>query len=336
MILYRKQALLRIKRAPAPQPPFWCATSIAPYGPRRAEPVAIDYMALRASGADRLEVAVCDDAKDELERTRLVDGPVLIDAAETAEAVFRRGEEVLAFCEANELAALYLTSTRGVLPRKPADVVIAAWPLEPKRLEELFANGGTWGVAVPIVFPLTTDLGALEALADLAQKYGAAYFTGLNVEVEPTAKQAIAQSMDLTFEDDRYAMLFHGDIEPMHLATERHIAALAAERGMADFIHPPNWNERSNWNASVLLNLTASRMFAMDLDLDLAGSIARSARVLAELDKPIARIAAAASVSIIGGVDETSAGMITDWIAERESAFADDVNRQWRLRRGIL
>lgn len=336
MILYRKQAPLRIKRAPAPQPPFWCATSIAPYGPRRAEPVAIDYLGLRASGADRLEVAVCDDATDELERTRAIDGPVLVDAAETAEAVFRRGEEVLEFCEVNQLAALYLTSTRGVLPRKPADIVVAAWPLEPKRLEELFANGGTWGVAVPIVFPVTTDLGALEALADLAQTYGAAYFTGLNVEVEPTAKQAIAGSMDLTFEDDRYAMLFHGDVDPLHLATERHIAALAAERGMADFILPPRWNVRSNWNASVLLNLTASRMFAMELDLDLAGSIARSARVLAELEKPVARIAEAASVSIIGGVDETSAAMLTEWIAGRTVSFAESVAGQWRLRRDAL
>lgn len=333
MILYRKQAPLRIKRAPAPQPPFWCATAVAPYGPRRAEPVAIDYMALRASGADRLEVAVCEDAKDELERTRLIDGPVLVDAAETAEAVFRRGEEVLEFCETNQLSSLYLTSTRGVLPRKPADIVIAAWPLELKRLEELFANNRTWGVAVPIVFPVTTDLGALEELADLAQKYGAAYFAGLNVEVEPTAKQAIAQSMDLTFEDDHYAMLFHGDIEPLHLATERHIAALAAERGMADFILPPNWTERSNWNASVLLNLTASRMFAMELDLDLAGSIARSARVLAELDKPIARIAEAASVSIIGGVDGRSAGMIEEWIAGDSAAFAEEVSAEWRMRR---
>ncbi len=57
---------------------------------------------------------------------------------------------------------------------------------------------------------------------------------------------------------------------------------------MADFILPPKWQERSNWNAAVLLTLTASRMFAMELDLDLAGAIARSARVIAELDKPIA------------------------------------------------
>lgn len=333
MILYKKQAPLRIKRAPAPQPPFWCATSIAPYSARRAVPVAIDYLALRATGNDRLEVAVCDNARDELERMKLIDGPVLIDAAEQTEAVFRRGEEVLEFCDANDRGALHLISTRGVLPRRDANLVIAAWPLELDRLEVLFANGMRWGVAVPILFPVTTELPALESLADLAKRYGASFFTGIGIEVEATARQVIAQEMDLADDDDRYAMLFHAEIEPIHLATERHIAALAAEREMADFILPPNWDQRSNWNASVLLNLTASRMFAMELDLDLAGAIARSARVLAELDKPIARVAEAASVSIIGGLDETSAEMLTEWLAGRTASFAESVNAQWRMRR---
>lgn len=332
MILYKKQASLRIKRAPAPQPPFWCATAVAPYGPRRAEPVAIDYLALRASSADRLEVTVCENARDELERTRVVDEPVLIDAAEVAEAVFRRGEEVLAFCDDTQRAALYLTSTRGVLPRRPANVVVAAWPLELDRLEELFT--GDFGVAVPILYPITTDLAALEDLADRAKRYGAKFLAGVTIEVEATAKQAIAQSLDLAGDDDHYALLFHGEVEHVHLATERHIAALAHERGMADFILPPQWEERSNWNASVLLTLTASRMFAMELDLDLAGTIARSARVIAELDKPIARVAEAANVSIIGGLDETSAEMLTEWTGGGSASFAEYVGEQWRLRRG--
>lgn len=333
MILYKKQAPLRIKRVPAPQPPFWCATSVSPYGARRAEPVAIDYIALRASSTDKLEVTVTENAKDELERAKFLESPVLIDAAEAAEAVFRRGEEVLEFCEANQRESLYLTSTRGVLPRRETDVVIAAWPLDLSRLEELFASATRFGVAVPIVFPITTDLDALEQLADLAKKYNAAFFAGVSVEVEATAKQSIAQSMDLAHDDDRYAVLFHSEVEPVHLATERHIAALANERGLADFILPPRWDERSNWNASVLLNLIASRMFAMELDLDLAGSIARSARVLAELDKPVARVAAAASVSIIGGLDETSAEVLTEWIGGGEPSFAEFVNEQWRLAR---
>lgn len=335
MILYKKQPSLRVKRAPAPQPPYWCATSIAPYSGRRAEPVAIDYLGLRASATDRLEVTVCDDARDELERMRLVDEPVLIDAAEQTEAVFRRGEEVLAFCDEQHLGSLHLTSTRGVLPRRPANVAIAAWPLELDRLEELFAQAAElrWGVAVPIVFPVTTDLAALEDLARRAQKYGAEFFAGLMLQVDPTAKQAVAQAMNLEAEDDQYAMLFHADVEPIHISTERHIAALAAERGMADFILPPKWEERSNWNAAVLLTLTASRMFAMELDLVLAGAIARSARVIAELDKPIARVAEAASVAIVGGVDETSVEMLTQWLAGESVAFAEFVDEQWRLPR---
>ncbi len=63
---------------------------------------------------------------------------------------------------------------------------------------------------------------------------------------------------------------------------------------MHDFVVPPRWNERSNWNAAVLLTLIASRMIAIDLDLDLAGLIARSARTIADLDKPLTRIAEAA------------------------------------------
>ena len=124
MILYRKQQQLRIKRSPAPQPPYFCATTIAPYSPRRAEPVAIDYPGLRASASDKLEVTVCENVRDELERTRFIEEPVLIDAAEHAEWIFRRGEEVLSLFE----NALYLTSTRGVLPRREANVAVAAWP----------------------------------------------------------------------------------------------------------------------------------------------------------------------------------------------------------------
>ena len=336
MILYRKQQQLRIRRAPAPQPPFWCATAIAPYSARRAEPVAIDYLALRATSNDRLDVTVCDNARDELERTRFIDEPVLIDAAEQTEAVFRRGEEALAFCEEQQQGALHLISTRGVLPRRlfaNAVLAIATWPLELDRLEALFANDFRWGVAVPVIFPVTTDLDILEDLANRARTYGASFFAAVAVEVEATAKQAIAQSMDLAGDDERYAMLFHADVEPIHLATERHIAALAAERGMADFILPPKWEERSNWNAAVLLTLTAARMFTMELDLDLAGAIARSARTITELEKPVARIAEAASLSIVEGIDETSAEMVREWLSSGSAVFAEYVAEQWRLRR---
>ena len=340
MILYRKAASLRIRRSTAPAAPFWYATALAPYGAKRAEPIAIDYLALHAMGvADKLEVTVCEDVRDELERARTIEAPVLIDAAEIAETVFRRGETTLAYCAEQNLAAMHLVSTRGALPPEvPEDtvIVIAAWPLELPRLAELFAEarerGLRWGVAVPVLFPVTTELTSLDALAELAE--GAAFFAAMGVELEPTAKQALAQALNLEADDDRYAMLFHGGLEPLHIATERHVAALAHDRGMADFIVPPRWEERSNWNASVLLTLAASRMIAMELDLDLAGTIARSARVIAELDKPLLRVAESASLSIIGGLDETSAEALTSWIAGEAPAFLEFVNEQWRMKRG--
>jgi hypothetical protein len=341
VILYRKGGPLRVRRYAAPEPPFWCAAAVAPYGAKRAAPVAIDYMTLRASAAERLEVPVCDDVRDELERARALDEPVFVDAAEAAEGVFRRGEEVTAFCEENALGTLHLVSTRGALPTRAYErsvVAIAAWPIEMPRLEALFGEARDrslrWGVAVPLIYPVTTDLDALQALAGTAREYGAAFLATIPLDVEATARQAVAQAMSLDGEDDRYAMLFHGDVAPVHLATERHLAALAAEQGMADFILPPRWDERSNWNASVLLTLTASRMIAMDADLHLAGLIARSARVVANLDKPIARVAAAASLAIIEALDEVSVKVLTEWIDGGTSAFVDEVNEQWRLKRG--
>lgn len=340
MILYRKAAPLRVRRSSAPEAPFWCATAVAPYGAKRAEPVAIDYLALRATAADRLEVSVCDTVRDELERTRSLAEPVLVDAAEAAETVFRRGEEALAFCAEQNRSAMHLVSTRGSLPRRydNATVVIAAWPPELPRLRELFAEAREselrWGVAVPVIFPVTTELALLAALADAAREQGAAFFAAIPIEVEPTAKQALAQSMQLEAEDDRYAMLFHARVEPLQLATERHIAALAHERGLADFIVPPRFEEKTNWNAAVLLTLIASRMIAMELDLDLAGTIARSARTVAELDKPLERIAASASLGIIGGLDEVSVNVLTEWLSSGSASFREYVDEQWRLRRG--
>jgi hypothetical protein len=340
VILYKKGAPLRIRRAVAPEPPFFAATTLAPYGPKRTAPIAIDYVTRRATAAEKLEVAVCENVRDELERSRMFAEPVLIDAAESAELVFRRGEEALAFCEEQQRAALYLTSTRGALPsRAYADtvVVLAAWPAEPPRIEELCAEarerGLTWGLAVPVLFPLTTELALLAQLADAAQAHGAAFLASIPIEAEPTAKQSLAQSMNLSHDDDRYAMLFHAALEPVHVATERHLAALAHERGLPDRILAPRPDERSNWNGAAMLTLLASRMIAMELDLDLAGTIARSARTVAELDKPLTRIAESASLAIIGGLDEVSVEALTEWVATGSASFAEYVDEQWRLRR---
>ena len=338
MIVYRKATQLRIRRASVPQPPFWGATIVTPYSPRRSAPVAIDYVELRASANDKLEVAVSERTIDDLQRSTIrIVPPVLIDATEFAEAVFRRGEEVLAFCARHALPAIHLCSTRGAVPESAGTdvtIVIAAWPLEFDRLDTMFAEArGAWGVAVPVIFPVTTDLGALDEIAKSARDRGASFLAAVPVATDATAKQAMARSLALDGDEETYAMLFHADLEPVQVATERHIAALAAEAGMADFVVPPRWDERSNWNASIFLTLTATRMLAMEHEIELASGLARSARVVAELDKPLARIAESASLSIVEGLDEVSVGVLSDWLVSRRSSFVDAVNARWRLRR---
>lgn len=334
MIVYRKTSHLRLQRVHVPEPPYWAATIIAPYSPRRAAPIAIDYLDLQATRADRFDVAVCADVRDELERASArtpIREPVLIDAAELVEVVFRRGEEALEFCAENDSAAIHLVSSRGALPLGSADgatVAIAAWPLEFKRLQALFdearARQLRWGAVVPVMYPVTTHLTALAQLAEAAQ--GAMFFAALPVELDATARKAIA-------EDESYEMLFHGDLEPIHVATERHIAALAAEIGADDFIVPPRWERRTNWNASVLLTLAASRMLAMKQEVETAWRIVRSARAVVTLDKSIARVAEAASLSIIESLDPISVEALTEWIETGRSSFVDHINKQWRLRR---
>jgi hypothetical protein len=334
LIVYRKSTQLGIKRAVAPVAPFWCATTIAPYSARRAAPVSIDYIDLRATSSERLEVLVCDKPADEMEGARL-DSPLLIEASEFAEAIFRRGEEILELCD---VPAMYLISTRGALPERarPEMMVISAWPLDLERLATLFTNArGRWGVVIPVIFPVTTDIVALAQLTGLAKTHGASFIAAVPVEIDPTAKQAIAQSLSLDGDHETYAMLFHSRLEPIHVATERHIAALAANAGVADFVVPPRWDEKTNWNAAVLLTLTATRMLAMEHDIDLAALIARSARIVAGLDKPIARIAEAASLSIIEALDEASVDVLEEWLATGDSSFVQRINERWRLRRDV-
>jgi hypothetical protein len=296
VILYRKTPQLRIRRAAAPEPPYWAATTIAPYGSRRSAPIAIDYLDLRATAADKLEVTVCD----RIDLPARIDPPVLIDATGNVETVFGRGAEIASAIP----DAMLLTS--GEIPH-----TVRA------------ANG----VAIPVMHPLTTNLETLNEIARKAKESGASFLASFTIELDATAKNVLAT------DDETYEMLFHADLDPIHTATERHIAALAAEHGLADFIVPPKWEERSNWNAAIALTLAASRMIAMEHDLELAGTLARSARIVAELDKPIARIAEAASLSIVEALDDASVDILTEWIVDGRSAFLQRIDEMWRLRR---
>jgi len=345
VILYRKAPPLRIVRASVPEPPYWAATTIAPYSARRAAPVAIDYVGLTATAAKRLEVEVCEDVRlchPERERGAWTDGrratratrpladargdtmPTLIDATESAELVYRRGDDALQLCE----SAMFLTSTRGALPsNENAVVIIAAWPLDLARLKRLFdearARQLKWGVAVPVMFPVTTAADVLQQLAEAAE--GALFFAALPIETDATARKALAD------DPETYELLFHGDVESLHVAAERRIAGLAAEIGADDFIVPPRWEQRSNWNGAALLTLAATRMLAMKHDVETASRIARSARTVAQLDKSIERIAAAAHLSIVESLDEISVDALTEWLETGKSTFVDHINKQWRL-----
>ena len=343
MIVYKKTPHLRLTRAQVPEPPYWAATTIAPYSPRRAAPIAIDYLDLRASCADRFDVSVCENVRDDLERTTTrhpLHAPALIDAAEFAEVIFGRGEEALEFCTEQQVAATQLVSARGALPRQVPDdavIAIAAWPLEFARLEALFAEATErklrWGVVIPVIFPTTTDLTALAQLADLAKAHKASFFAGVPVELDATARNALARSLTGDARDDTYEMLFHADLGPIRLATERHIAALAGEIEAADFVVPPRWDRPTNWNAAVLLTLTANRILAMNRDEELAWRLTRSAKVVALLEKPIERVAQAASLAIVDTLDEISIDLLTEWLETGRSSFAGHIEKQWRLRR---
>lgn len=340
MILYRKAPQLRVRRSDAPEAPFWSASVLEPYSPRRGEPLALDLPALRATAAERLEVTVCEDVAAALERSRPPRAPVLIDASGRAEQVFRRGAEALAWCEGRQLDATLLVSGDGALPDGvPAGsiLVAAAWPPDAGRFDDFSAaarsRGAVWGVLVPVVFAMTTDLPFLESVADAAARAGAKFLAAATIELDATAKQAVSRVLGLNAEDDRYAMLFHSRLEPVGVATERHVAALAAERGLGDSIPVPGREERSNWSAAAHLALAATRMLAMELDVDLAGLISRSARGIAALDKPITRIAESASLTIVESLDETSATMLAEWLETGRSSFSEWVAEEWRLRR---
>jgi len=302
-----------VRRLAAPEPPFWAATTVSPYSSRRTTPIAIDYLTLRATAGERLDVTVCE----RIELPPRIDGPVLIEATGTAETVFRRGEEIA------NLAGDPILLTDVVPERLPAEAILA---LTNSAAFEA-ASGYRWGAVIPVMYPVTTKLDVLNELAASARKHGARFLAAVSIELDATAKHALGT------DDETYEMLFHADLEPIHTATERHIAALAAKHGMADFIIPPHWEQRSNWNGAIVLTLAASRMIAMDYEPELAGTLARSARIVAELDKPLERIAEAASLSIVEALDEVSVDILTEWLESGSAAFVRKIDEMWRLRR---
>ena len=114
-------------------------------------------------------------------------------------------------------------------------------------------------MVIPIIFPVTTDLAALAQLAELAKTYGASFFAGVPIELDATARNALARTLDRRRQrrDLRDALprrpRARSDCRPNATSPR-----WPAEIGAADFVVPPRWDRPTNWNAAVLLTLTAN------------------------------------------------------------------------------
>lgn len=341
MIRYEKKRAIGIARAQTPQPPFWARTILSPYSSPRTVPLSIDYQSLTARGSEAIDVEVSDRPHEHLARETSIEGPVLIDATGSAETVYRRGEETAEWTSAQRLATTLLISSETV-PRAETGssevmLALAAWPLSMDRmtilLQGLGHSGRLWGVALPVIYPVTTDLRTLQALADHAREAGARFLAPLPIDLEPTAKRSLVDLLQLGDEDDAWSTLFHSELDTITTATERHIAALAHEMGMLDFVPPPASELRTNWNAAVHLTLAATRLLRMKERTEFAWTLRRAAQSVATLAKPIERIASVASLSIINGLGPEISVALEEWTRTGSSALAEDIDVQWRLRR---
>jgi len=319
-----------------PQPPFWAATTLSPYRGRAASHIAIDYRQLLAEpgGADHVSVWNGD-----IEGVKFDASSLLVDATGPLEETYGRGAFLANGATEREIETTILvcphSSLDGLKNNEHLAVTLSAWPLDEEeilaRVVTLSKEGFRWGLAIPILYPITTDLPALTRLADLASTHGALFLTSIPLDLDPAAKQRIATT--LSADDESYLTLFASDLEVITVATERHIAALAFERGLSDSLLLPRSEERSNWNASILLSTAGTRMLRMKREVEEGWRLVRSAKTIAELDKPVSRIAAQASLSIIDGLSLRAVEILSEWIQRGHSRRFEEIAAAWRLRR---
>jgi hypothetical protein len=343
VITYRKEFDLEITRASAPEMPFCCATTIRPYRQRATRPITIDYLDSTAFAHEPRETLVTHDVRDQLERERRLDAPLLIEATGALEEVFRRGSAAARYCEETATEAIVLISSDGAVPEAlplSATLAVAIWPLHDDDIDAIFSalakSGTRWGVVLPVVLTITTELSVVGDIANRAAQNGASFMTALPIDLDPTAKREIASIAIRSDEEgeDAYSSLFGDELDPLIVATERHVAALAHEHGMLDYIPLPNEKKRDNWYGATLLARVAQRMFRMEREIEQAWAIHRSSRIIAELGKPVAHVAGSASLSIIDGLDAASIEILEEWL-QGESSFADRIAAAWRLRRDL-
>lgn len=338
MIVFRKGGSLRLLRHTSPDPPFWAAGTVLPYSSRRATPVAIDWLNLSATAAEYEEVQVAQNVPDAISRAGYVHEPLLIEATGPGELTYRRGAEAAHACaEAGIQATLLVTADAGVPDEKLDGVVVAlaAWPPSVSDLDRLARQAAgasdAWGITIPVVPPVTTDLDLLERIADVAAKRGARFLSAVPIDVEPAARRRLAEGS--AQDEETWSMLFDSDLELFTVANERHIAALAAERGLADLLPVAATTSRSNWEGAAALASTGNRMIRMNHDVEAGWEILRASRTIAALGKPLQQIAASASLSIIEPLGEFVAAAVGEWLERGTSSLVERTNERWRLRR---
>lgn len=338
MIRYRKGGALRLLRHTAPDPPFWAAGTAIPYEGHRSTPIALDWVNLIASGVEQDEVEIAEGAGQTMTLSPYLRAPLVIDASGPAEAVYRRGEEVVHAGLELGIELMELITTDGALPsmgNERLTVGIGAWPPDPAALEQLAIDAQrrslSWGVLVPVIPPATTGIQLLEQIADIAAGHGATFLAAVPMEVEPTARRILAERLQL--DEEEFAGLFESDLEQVTVGTERHVAALAAERGLLDAVPvllPPR---HINWMAAAALGSIGNRMIRMNREVELGWAILRASRTIAALGKPIRRIADAASLAIIEPLDPIVAGALEEWLERGTCGLMVEVDTAWRLRR---
>jgi hypothetical protein len=339
LITHRDITQLRLQRSASPQPPFWQAVTIAPYGLGRGLPVQINYLTLTADAKSRVEVSVTRSVRDQLERERFVESPALIDASEVSELVYRRGEETLEILAGLATDAICLVSSNGAVPAlEPTSrsmIAVSCWPLRFGDIERLFARcggrGGKWGALLPLLHPITTGHETIERLAGLAAKHRALFFAAVPIETEPPARQALARMEGS--DDDSVTELFDADLEAIVVAAERFAARAAAERGLLDHV-PALAPLTSNWTAAMKLSLAGTRLIRMGASAETGWTLHQSSKLVARLTKPLERIASAASLSIIDALDPVSVSALEQWLHEGRSEFFEEVDGKWRGQSG--
>ncbi len=344
MLTYRTARKLRVRKFARPEAPLWPATMLFLYaGPSHA-PIAVDITELTADSVERAEVEVADEVADILSREQIqapFRDPVVVEAAGPVESVFRKGEDAARHQLEQGSRVTQIISSDGAVPRIASSnfqLVISAWPFDFKSLEPMFreasdAGLARWGVWLPVIYPVTTELEKLERLADLIATHGGSFLASSSIDATQTAKSAIARAVDDEMDDEMYDTLFHADPETLALATERHAAALAHERGLEDGVPLPGGDDQSNWSAAILLASAGSRLARMKGDPELGWTLLRSSVAIANLGKPLSVVASAAPLSIIEGLDPLAAGALEAWLRGEPAAFLDEVNAEWRLRR---